>query len=143
MAEQRTDFTDLVRTRRAELDISLRELERRAVDPETGDYVRYGWISKVERGQSTDTPNSMQIRALAAGLNLPVRAIQEAVAAQFLDVVSEVWAKDRTARVLVARIEEMDPGEVEKIAALAEYSPEQLAQLVALAESFDPKRPKS
>ncbi|MEV8396342.1 helix-turn-helix domain-containing protein [Streptomyces niveus] len=144
MAEQRerTDFTDLVRNRRAELGISLRELAQRCVDRETQTQLKFGWISKIERGLPIDTPSDIQIRALAAGLDVPVRVIQEAVAAQFLGVVSEVWSKDRKARVLVARIEEMSPDDVAAIAALAEYSSEQLAQLAALAESFDAKRPK-
>ncbi|MFD1274928.1 hypothetical protein ACFQ51_35165 [Streptomyces kaempferi] len=65
MAEQRTDFFDLVRERRAELNISLRELELRAVDPETNQQAKRPWISKVENG-TADVPTVVQLRALAA-----------------------------------------------------------------------------
>uniref|UniRef100_UPI0036705E4D hypothetical protein n=1 Tax=Paenibacillus chitinolyticus TaxID=79263 RepID=UPI0036705E4D len=54
MAEQgRTDFNDLLRERRAELGISLRELETRSVHPESGTQAKFGWLSKVENGDLT------------------------------------------------------------------------------------------
>ncbi|CAL9314277.1 XRE family transcriptional regulator [Streptomyces sp. SGAir0924] len=120
MTEQRTDFSDLVRERRAELGISLRELESRALDPETGEQVRFGWISKVEKGRSVDAPAPAVLRALAAGLQLPLRVLQEAAAAQFLDMTSQVWSEDRTTRVLAARIEEMTDEERRQLADIAE-----------------------
>lgn len=127
MAEQqRSELADLVRRRRAELGISLRTLAERAIDPEPppgepAEQVKYGWISKLENGKPTDAPSEAQLRALGAGLELPARALQQAAAAQYLGL-AEVWSGDQNARVLVARIEEM--------------SPEDLAQLAAIAETF-------
>lgn len=120
MTEQRSDFADLVRQRRADLNISVRTLATRSVDPETGTQVKFGWISKVERGESTDAPSAAALRALSAGLGLPVRVLQEAAAAQYLDMESFVWSKDRTTRVLAARIEEMSDEERRQLAEIAE-----------------------
>lgn len=122
MAEQqRTDFSDLVRDRRAELGISLRQLEERSIDPErTGVQAKFGWLSKVENRKPIDTPSLAQIRALSAGLELPLQVLQEAVAAQFLGMVGQVWSEDRSTRILAARIEEMDPVERQQLADIAE-----------------------
>ncbi len=129
MAEQRTDFSDLVRERRAELGISLRELEARSVDPEAGERAKFGWISKVEKGSSVDTPSPSLLRALAAGLQLPLRILQEAAAAQFLEMDSSLWSDDRTTRVLVARAEEL--------------TEEDRRQLLDIAETFARRRAQS
>lgn len=120
MTEPRTDFADLVRQRRAELNISVRTLAARSVDPETGTQAKFGWISKVERGESTDAPSAATLRALSAGLSLPVRVLQEAAAAQYLDMESFIWSQDRTTRVLAARIEEMSDEERRQLAEIAE-----------------------
>lgn len=125
---QRTDFMDLVRSRRAELGITLRELEARAIDPETGEQAKFGWISKVERGGSTQAPTPAVMRALAVGLQLPVRILQEAAAAQFLDFAGFVWSEDRTTRVLAAQIEEMSAEERQQLAEIAESFARRRAQ---------------
>ncbi|MEI5102589.1 XRE family transcriptional regulator [Streptomyces sp. PmtG] len=117
---ERTDFNDLVRERRAELGISLRELEARSLDPETGEQARFGWIAKVEKGRPTDAPPPALLRALAVGLELPLRVLQEAAAAQFLGMTSYVWSEDRTTRVLAAHIEEMSDAERRQLAEIAE-----------------------
>lgn len=129
MAEQRTDFSDLVRERRAELGISLRELENRAADPETGERAKFGWISKVEKGSSVDTPSPGLLRALAAGLQLPLRILQEAAGVQFLGMDPSLWSEDRTTRVLVARAEEL--------------TQEDRRQLLDIAETFARRRTQS
>lgn len=131
MTEQRTDFTDLVRDRRAELGISLRELEARAIDDQTGDQARFGWVSKVEKGRPVDAPSPSILRALAAGLGLPLRVLQEAAAAQFLDMTTPVWSEDRTTRVLAARIEEMTAEERQQLADIAESFARRRAQRIS------------
>lgn len=120
MTEQRTDFADLVRHRRAELKISVRKLEEQSIDPETGTQAKFGWISKLERGESTDAPSAPVLRALHVGLSLPLRVLQEAAAAQYLDMESFIWSQDRTTRVLAARIEEMTDEERRQLADIAE-----------------------
>ncbi|WP_406398753.1 helix-turn-helix domain-containing protein [Streptomyces uncialis] len=119
--EQRTDFADLVRQRRAELGISLRELEGRAVDPETGERAKFGWISKVENGKSTDAPTREILRALAVGLGLPILILQQAAAAQYLGLHShEIWSTDRTTRLIAARLDEMSDEERRQLADIAD-----------------------
>lgn len=121
MAEQRqrTDFFDLVRERRAELGITLRELETRAIDPETGEQAKRAWISKVEKG-TAEAPAEPMIGALAQGLNLPRRVVAEAASMQFFGMGAFMWSKDRTTRVLAARIEEMTDEERQEMADIAE-----------------------
>lgn len=121
MTEQRTDFADLVRHRRAELGISVRSLAEQSVDPETGEQpFKFGWVSKLERGGSTDAPSAAILRALSVGLSLPLRVLQEAAAAQYLDMESFIWSQDRTTRVLAAHIEEMTDEERRQLADIAE-----------------------
>ncbi|MFF5404553.1 helix-turn-helix domain-containing protein [Streptomyces misionensis] len=120
MTEQRTDFADLLRQRRAELGISVRKLAEQSVDSETGIQAKFGWISKVERGESTDAPSAAILRALSVGLAIPLRVLQEAAAAQYLDMESFIWSQDRTTRVLAAHIEEMSDEERQQLADIAE-----------------------
>ncbi|WP_435279268.1 helix-turn-helix domain-containing protein [Streptomyces sp. 1222.5] len=118
---QRTDFADLVRQRRAELGLSVRTLAEQSVDPETGERpFKFGWVSKLERGGSTDAPSASILRALSAGLSVPLRVLQEAAAAQYLDMENFIWSDDRTTRVLVAHIEEMSDEERRQLADIAE-----------------------
>lgn len=131
---QRTDFSDLVRERRAELGISLRDLEARSIDPkpEEGkepERAKFGWIAKVEKNLPIDIPTAGLCRALAEGLQLPPRLVSAAAAAQYLQVDPFVWSDDRTTRVLAARIEEM--------------TPEERLQLADIAESFARRRTQS
>ncbi|MFI5687828.1 XRE family transcriptional regulator [Streptomyces sp. NPDC051636] len=122
MTEQRTrtDFADLVRQRRAELGISVRKLAEQSVDQETGAQAKFGWISKLERGESTEAPPAAILRALSVGLAIPLRVLQEAAAAQYLELESFIWSRDRTTRVLAAHIEEMSEGERQQLADIAE-----------------------
>lgn len=125
MAEQRTDFTDLVKARRAELGISLRELEARSVHAESGTQAKFGWLSKVENGRPTDAPREDLLKALAVGLGLPEKILKIAAARQFLgydpaEDSSVVWSEDQTTRIIVARAEEMSPEDRRELADIAE-----------------------
>lgn len=115
---QRTDLSDLVKERRAELGLSLRALADLSVDPQTGLAVKFGWLNNLENAASA-APTPVQLRGLAVGLRFPVAAVQRAAAAQFFDM-GEVWSGDHAARVLVARIEEMSPDDIAQLAEIAE-----------------------
>lgn len=125
MTEQRTDFADLVRQRRAELGISIRKLADRSIDPDPEPGadpapVKFGWLGKLERGANTDPPSPAVLRALSVGLETPLRILQEAAAAQYLHLGAPIWSQDRSTRVLAARIEEMTAEERRQLAEIAE-----------------------
>ena len=125
MAEQRTHFNDLLKARRAELGRSLREMESRSVDPQSGVQARYGWLSKVETFKSIDTPSEDLLRALSVGYELPIKVLQLAVAQQFLGYdpatdASVVWSDDLTTRLIVARAEEMTEEDRRQLAEIVE-----------------------
>lgn len=130
MAEQgqRTDFVDLVRERRAELGISLRELEARSIDAATGEQARFGWLSKLERGGSVTPPSEGLLVALSNGLSLPTRVLQHAAAAQFFGLITPVWSEDHSTRVLAARIDEMTDAERAQLSDIAETFARRRAQ---------------
>ncbi|MFC9681341.1 XRE family transcriptional regulator [Streptomyces sp. NPDC056948] len=125
MTEQRTDFTDLLRRRRQELGLSLRKMEALCLDPVSGEQAKFGWLSKVERGQSVDTPKEDLIKALSIGYRLPEGVLKAAAARQFLGYdpagdSSVVWSDDMTTRIIVARAEEMSEEDRRELAEIAE-----------------------
>lgn len=134
MTEQlRTQFTDLVRTRRAELGYSLRELEARTVDDSGEAQVKFGWLSKLERGETVLAPKEGALRLLASALNLPERIVQAAAAAQFLGFDPEgdpdvVWSDDLTTRIIVAHAEEMSEEDRQQLAEIAQTFARRRAQ---------------
>ncbi|MFC5720346.1 XRE family transcriptional regulator [Streptomyces gamaensis] len=120
MAEQRTDLSDLVRDRRAELKLGLRVLADRCTDPESGEQLKFGWLHRLEKREPVIPPQLPGLRALAAGLELPLSVVQEAAGAQFMGIVSDVWSEDEGARALVAYYGEMNDVERRQLAAMVE-----------------------
>lgn len=121
----RTDLSDLVRRRRAELGVGLRELRDRCIDPETGEVpFSFAWIGKVERALPTvDAPKLPVLRALAAGLNVPLRIVQQAAAAQYMGVAPDgdaIWSQDHSARLVVARMSELSAEDRAQLAEMVE-----------------------
>jgi transcriptional regulator with XRE-family HTH domain len=130
---ERTDFTDLLKVRRAELGYSLREMEARSVDPESGAQAKFGWLSKVENGRPVDTPKKEILKALSIGYRLPEDVLKAAVAAQFLDYeptsgTSVVWSGDLTTRIIVAHAEDMSEEDRRQLADIAETFARRRAQ---------------
>ena len=125
MTEQRTDFADLRKARRAELGKSLRDMEKICIDPDSGEQAKFGWLSKVENGKPVDPPKENRLRAIAAGYGLPLKELQRAASIQFFGYdpaadASVVWSGDLTTRLIVARAEEMTEEERRQFAAIAE-----------------------
>lgn len=81
----RTQFTDLLRSRREELGEGLGKFEARAVDPETGQRVKRGRIYRLEgrEGGGITPPDFWELRALAVACRLPIERLQDAAGAQF------------------------------------------------------------
>lgn len=114
-APARTDLSDLVRARRQELRLSLRAVQDRTVDPDTGDpLIKYSWIDRLEKGQPVIPPQYLQLRALAAALELPIGRIQDAAGAQFFGI-DVVWSESSDARALVRRADRMSPEQLEQL----------------------------
>jgi hypothetical protein len=123
---ERSDLSDLVSTRMAELGLSLRRLEELCVDPEAEDgdtadepLWKRGTLDNLAKGRRIKTPDFPMLRALAAGLQLSLSEVQEAAGAQFLGI-DTVWSPDGKVRALVEGFREMDPEDQEKVLALME-----------------------
>jgi hypothetical protein len=126
MAEQetRTRLSDLVVDRRARLKISLMTLAERCVDPETGEQeVKTGWLHRLEHRQSVTPPTAGQLAALAIGLELPLREVQDAAGEQFFGIVTTALETDSRIRALVSRAGGMSAEDLERLLAIAETFP--------------------
>ncbi|WP_432114050.1 helix-turn-helix domain-containing protein [Streptomyces sp. S1] len=81
--ERRQQFADLIRRRRAELNLGLTAFAARAVDPASGVKVSRGWIHRLEKGEPITPPVVEELRALAVASELPLEHLQDAAGAQF------------------------------------------------------------
>lgn len=116
----RTDLADLVRRRREELQLPYRKFEQAAVDPEdpeAGPVWRRGTLQNLADGLPVKAPGAPQLRALAAALRLPLRAVQDAAAAQFFDM-DILYDEDEEARLMAHRYREMSPEDQAKVRAI-------------------------
>jgi transcriptional regulator with XRE-family HTH domain len=127
MAEQtkRTQLTDLVRDRRAELHLSLDRLAERCIDPdpESDTVLKSSWLHRLVNGLPVIPPQLPQLRALAAGLDLELSVIQNAAAAQFLGIdqsAGPLWSQDRSAQLLTAGMEDLSVDDLKDLADLLE-----------------------
>jgi transcriptional regulator with XRE-family HTH domain len=122
MVEQaaRTDLSDLVRTRRAELGLSLRALAARCLRPEApgaGPVVDHNWIDRLEKATLREIPDYQRLVGLAAGLQVPLGLVQEAAGSQFWRV-DTVWSDDDEVRALVHDFRDMSPEDQQRVRAL-------------------------
>lgn len=116
----RADLSDLVRDRRAELRLSLRAVEARTVDPETGEPLcKYGWIGKLEKSQIVDAPTFPQLKALSKALDLPLGKVQDAAGAQFFGI-DTIWSASGEARALALQANSLTPEQREQVRRLIE-----------------------
>jgi hypothetical protein len=119
---ERTELSDLARTRMSENGQGLRSLAAACIDPkhpENGPLWTRGTLDNLIKGRVIKAPTEAQLRALAAGLDLPDRAVAQAAGAQFMGI-TERWNDDHDTRVLIARIEELDKDGVEELNELAQ-----------------------
>lgn len=126
MAEQEvsTRLSDLVVDRRAELRISLVTLAERCVDPETNvQEWKSGRLHRLEHRLSIDLITPEQIRALAAGLDLPLREVQDAAGEQFHGVETTNLDASGKVKALTNRAWSMTPEDLDRLLAIAETFP--------------------
>ncbi|MDV5145871.1 helix-turn-helix transcriptional regulator [Streptomyces sp. SBC-4] len=113
-------LSDVIRDRRAELGLSLRDAEERCVDPDTGKVVSRTYIDSLEKAAANlQPPTPARLRALAAGFDLPLALLREAAGRQFYGV-SSGWAPSGKVQTFVARLEELDPAEQDRVLAMLE-----------------------
>ncbi|MFF2640351.1 XRE family transcriptional regulator [Streptomyces niveus] len=111
----RTELSDLVRDRRAELGLSLRGLADRCVDPkgrEAGPLWKFGALGRLEKRQPVIPPQLPELRALAVGLDLPLEQVKEAAGSQFFGI-DTVWSED--VRAMVRDYEAMTSDDRERL----------------------------
>lgn len=126
MAEQETAYalSDLVRRRRAEQNLSLRKFAERCVDPETGvQEIKHAWLERLEKRQPVTPLQLPGLRALAAGLRVPLRDVQDAAGAQFLGIVTRDADAAGNIRVLMNRAGDLSPEDLARLVAIAEALP--------------------
>lgn len=119
----RTDLSDLLRNRMAELGLSIRRAAEATIDPRKPDeppLYKRGTLENLIKAAGTKSPTDAQCRALANAFQLPELAVQRAASAQFHGLVSERWDRSAKARVLVAKIDEMTDEDLEELDQLAD-----------------------
>lgn len=83
MPEQFTTLRDMIQEAR-DRGASLRDLQARAIDPQTRKTVGKDFIRDLGRGEVSRLPTPEQLRGVAAALGLPYERIREAAIAQWL-----------------------------------------------------------
>lgn len=119
-AAARTDLSDLVRRRRAELGLALRTLADRCIDPDTGLVEwKYGTLDRLEKGLAITPPILPQLRALAEGLQVVLGVVQDAAGAQYFGIDTQRGTSPE-ARALMLNLEQLTPADRAKVADLIE-----------------------
>lgn len=117
---ERTDLSDLVRDRSAELNLGLRLLEDRCVVPITGERPwKRGQLDKLRRAQPIIPPDLLKLRALAEGLRLPLRQVQDAAGAQFLGIRPVAVTQSGDLQALMHDAEQLTPDDLDRLRAIA------------------------
>jgi transcriptional regulator with XRE-family HTH domain len=126
-AQERYDLSDLVRDRMDELGLSYRRLEELCRDPEATPrgasepepLWKRGTLENLAKRRRVQIPDFERLRALAAGLQVPLGRVQEAAGRQFFGV-DTVWSADRRVRALVEGFDGLDAEDQARVLALME-----------------------
>lgn len=126
--DPRWDLADLVNQRKGEIGLSFRKIAEAAVDPVdpmAGSLWTRGTLENLAKREPVKAPSAPALRALAVGLQVPLRLVQEAAAAQWFGVETVYDdGVDPETRLLVRRYQQM--------------SPEDRRRLQIIAETYDP-----
>jgi transcriptional regulator with XRE-family HTH domain len=113
--ENRTQFADLVRLRRAALGLSLKEFAKRALDPETGEpTVTYSWVHRLETGLPVTPPQLPELIGISRAAEIDLEVAQDAAGQQFHGV-DPVWSESREAKAYVRRLDALTPDQREQL----------------------------
>lgn len=117
-ATTRTDLSDLVVRRKADLGLSYEKLAERCIHPETHEQVIKGsWLHRLATGQPVIPPVAHQLEGLAVGLDVALGLVREAAGSQFLGI-DTIWSDDEEVRAMVHEYREMDAEDQAKVRAL-------------------------
>ncbi|WP_432124086.1 XRE family transcriptional regulator [Streptomyces sp. C10-9-1] len=127
--KRRADLEDLARERLAELGISIRALASRTIDPNPelqpegerreGPLWNRETLRNLLNGVKAKAPTPAELRALAAGLEVPLRAVQDAAIGQWFES-DVIYTSDATVRAIVYRAEELSEEGRRKVLELIE-----------------------
>ncbi|MFF9582456.1 helix-turn-helix domain-containing protein [Streptomyces achromogenes] len=112
--EQRSHLADLIRRRRAELNMGLKAFAERAVDLDTGTRVTRGWIYRLEQGEPVTPPVYEELVALAAACEYPVEVLQDAAGSQFHGVDPLVSGSSE-AKAYVHKLDQLPPDQRQQL----------------------------
>lgn len=108
--------------------VSFQRMADLARDPETGETLSKPYFQRMATNNITTPPTAARLRAIAAGLSKPLRVVQRAAAAQYLDYQStELSGYDDETRIIVAHLAGMVPSERRRwrrMIEAAEHDPE-------------------
>ncbi|MFE5853584.1 hypothetical protein ACFQ61_10270 [Streptomyces sp. NPDC056500] len=117
---ERHHLGDMVLDRKTALRLSYEKLAERCIDPDTGEQaVKSSWLHRIATRLPVQAPSAAALRGMSAGLEVPLRLVQDAASAQFFGV-DFVYSNDETVRAMVSHFEEMTPEDRRKIRALIE-----------------------
>lgn len=112
--ERRTQLADLIKSRRAELNVGLKAFAEKAIDPATGTRVTRGWVYRLEQGEPVTPPVYEELCALAAACELPVETLQDAAGSQFHGVDPLVSGSSE-AKAYVHKLDQLPPDQRERL----------------------------
>ena len=116
----RSELSNLVLERKEALRLSYEKLAARCIDPETGEQsVKSSWLHRIATREPVQSPDLAALRGMAAGLEVPLRTVQDAAAAQFFGMDS-VYSPDEQVRAMVHGFEDLSPEDQRKILAIIE-----------------------
>ncbi len=89
MPEQPPTLRDMVQ---AALDAgqTYKQLEKRAIDPQTGQKASLALLNDIARGKLSRMPYDYHLRAIAAALQSPYDVVRRAAIAQWLPIEGEI-----------------------------------------------------
>lgn len=123
--DARTDLSDLVRDRRAALNLSLAAVAERTAETRGGEpVIKRSTLDNLEKAspRMAWTPRLRDLKALARALDLDLGRVKDAAGSQFFGI-DTVWSASGEARALVERAER--------------FTPEQREQLMRLLDTFE------
>lgn len=120
---ERTELSDLVRDRMAELGKGVRTIADATIDPDdpgAGPQYKRGTLDNLINNRGVKPPTEAQLRGLQVALGLPLVALQRAASAQFFGYVSERWSGRAPQRLFLARIEDFSDQQIAELDELAQ-----------------------